>query len=947
MEDISGEIRHTDSGNREIVNKEIAEKEEEISKNFSKVPFAEDKIEIRKERFFKFLKKGNLWVIAFLIIAVFLGVYIRSMPMQDHGDHPGLWDVTTNSWTLGPDLDPWLFLRTAKTFVETGSIPDNDTFRNVPLGFENSKETMVLPYMIVGTYYFFNFFGDYPIEFAGAIFPVIMFLFTIVAFFLFVREIFVKEDKESVIKANLISLISTFFMIVIPVFLSRTIAGIPEKESAGFLFMFLAFYFFLKAWKIGGIKKAGIYGILAGISTALMGLVWGGVLYIFISIALASLVAFILDKFGKKEIIMYGLWIFSSVIPLILFSERYNILGLFTSISSGFAFLILFIVLIHKTFWKTKLSKNKFFEDSKIPKNIWSLIITLGFVIVFGSFFFGPGFIIDKFNGIHQTIFKPVTGRWSLTVAENRQPDFLEWASSFGPFIKNIPVMFWMFFIGSIVLFKKMLKNIKNKDAWILTGLYFLFFAGIVFSRYSGNSIFNGENFISKFVYYATALSFISGVSYYYIQYQKMGNKGFEKINFEYLFLFSLFLLCLITARGAVRLIMVLGPIAPIFVGFLIVETADKFRKTKEENSKVFWGIILAFILITSVFTFWTFYKVIKSQAYNFIPSSYNHQWQKAMFWVREDTPTDAVFAHWWDYGYWVQSIGNRATVTDGGNAITYWNYLIGRHVLTGDNQHDALEFLYNHNATYLLIDPTDIGKYGAFSSIGSNENYDRYSWIGTFLIDDRQTREVSNQTIYIYSGGIGLDEDMIIEENGKQILLPAQNAGVGAIILTVQKGENNLITFTQPKAVIVYQGKQYYVNLRYLSIDKNFLDFKSGINATAYVFPTLITQGGSVGSNQNGAIMFISPRLMRGMLSQKYILGDPLNNFPNFKLAYSEPSPIVESLNAQGMNLPEFVYYEGVQGPIKIWEIEYTGKERMRKEYLDTDPSKYLSWNL
>jgi len=66
-----------------------------------------------------------------------------------------------------------------------------------------------------------------------------------------------------------------------------------------------------------------------------------------------------------------------------------------------------------------------------------------------------------------------------------------------------------------------------------------------------------------------------------------------------------------------------------------------------------------------------------------------------------------------------LQSIGERATVLDGGNAIVYWNYLMGRHVLTGDNQKDALEFLYNHNTTHLLIDSSDIGKYGAYSSIG------------------------------------------------------------------------------------------------------------------------------------------------------------------------------------------------------------------------------------
>ena len=55
----------------------------------------------------------------------------------------------------------------------------------------------------------------------------------------------------------------------------------------------------------------------------------------------------------------------------------------------------------------------------------------------------------------------------------------------------------------------------------------------------------------------------------------------------------------------------------------------------------------------------------------------------------------------------------------------------------------------------------------------------------------------------------------------------------------------------------------------------------------------------------------------------------------------------IIADLNAQGLNLGEFVYYQGLQGPIKIWEISYTGKEEIKEEYLDTDYTKYLDWEL
>ena len=35
------------------------------------------------------------------------------------------------------------------------------------------------------------------------------------------------------------------------------------------------------------------------------------------------------------------------------------------------------------------------------------------------------------------------------------------------------------------------------------------------------------------------------------------------------------------------------------------------------------------------------------------------------MSWVRENTSEDAVFSHWWDYGYWITTMSDRATLAD------------------------------------------------------------------------------------------------------------------------------------------------------------------------------------------------------------------------------------------------------------------------------------------
>ena len=66
-----------------------------------------------------------------------------------------------------------------------------------------------------------------------------------------------------------------------------------------------------------------------------------------------------------------------------------------------------------------------------------------------------------------------------------------------------------------------------------------------------------------------------------------------------------------------------------------------------------------------------------------------------------------------------------------------------------------------------------------------------------------------------------------------------------------------------------------------------------------------------------------------------------------NFKLVHIEAAPVIASLRSQGMDLPDIVYFQGNQGPIKIWEIEYTGKEQIVEKYLDRRYEPYLNWTL
>ena len=48
------------------------------------------------------------------------------------------------------------------------------------------------------------------------------------------------------------------------------------------------------------------------------------------------------------------------------------------------------------------------------------------------------------------------------------------------------------------------------------------------------------------------------------------------------------------------------------------------------------------------------------------------NDWADSMQWLRENTPEDAVIASWWDYGYWISTLGERKTLADNSTLLDW-----------------------------------------------------------------------------------------------------------------------------------------------------------------------------------------------------------------------------------------------------------------------------------
>ena len=853
-------------------------------------------IEKRKEKVVKFLK-GYSSHIQYLILAVIIWISYK-IRIQNI---PFLKDVTTGKY-IPADPDAMGFLRYVLYVLEHGKIMAFDPLRYYPLGFTGTEEFSLLSHFIVYLYKFLHFFNpSVTIEYADIIYPPIALAIGLIFFFLLVRKLFNYK----------VALISSAFLIVVPAFLFRTMAGISDKEALGTLFMFMAFYFFIYSWKSKSLKKSLIVSLLAGISTGLMGMVWGGVSFIFFIIGTFGLITLFLNKFDNKKFYVYAIWLISSLILLNIFlPEKFPAGSLTTSIRTLLAIIVLFAYLINYLIFERRIIK----IEAKLPNIVVSFIITIMIGMIFILIRQGPNFFINFISNVFTLLIKPfATNRWVITVAESHQPYIQDWFSQFGK------SYIWLMIIGSIFLFYEIIKELPKKDVWKLTSVYALFIVGFIFSRYSKSSIFNGETSLSIVVYLGSLLSLIFVLIYYYIKIHKQKRvEDLGKLDETLIFVLIWFVIMVVAARNALRLIFIFAPITTIIFAYLIYELYKHSLKIKERLYKI---IVISIIIFVTLSLLVGFYNNTSDQA-KYVGSIYNQQWQIAGDWARKNTPENAVFAHWWDYGYLVQTGFNRATLSDGGNARGAINHFIGGHVLTAQNNTESLEVLKASNTTHLLIISDEIGKYPAFSSIGSNENYDKYSWINTFSLDSNQIRETRNGASYIYTGGTVLDEDLIYQ--GK--LYPRKAAGIGAFILETQNVENNgTITgfnFVQPRAILVYNGQQIEVPINCIFFNNQKLSFDNpnGIDACLRIVPVIS------GNQQNliGALMYLSPRVKRTLLTRLYLFNE---EDENFKVVYNDEG-----------SMPLAIYQGRLIGPLKIWSISYPSNLNVPKEYYGTE---------
>lgn len=133
-----------------------------------------------------------------------------------------------------------------------------------------------------------------------------------------------------------------------------------------------------------------------------------------------------------------------------------------------------------------------------------------------------------------------------------------------------------------------------------------------------------------------------------------------------------------------------------------------KIIRTKNRITKISYVVaIIALLLIPTVFPANGNWISITKAPPTILNGGSNYNiatddWPAAMEWIKTNTPKDAVIASWWDYGYWITTLGERTSLADNATLFSDRIAKIAMMLLSPPDQ--GWEILQELDADYVLV---------------------------------------------------------------------------------------------------------------------------------------------------------------------------------------------------------------------------------------------------
>jgi len=170
-------------------------------------------------------------------------------------------------------------------------------------------------------------------------------------------------------------------------------------------------------------------------------------------------------------------------------------------------------------------------------------------------------------------------------------------------------------------------------------------------------------------------------------------------------------------AASQIRLLVIVAPAIGMLSGIALTKLFDslkpmfkeKFDRRKGKSNYLSKGYAVLILLIVLVAMFPIVYYNVPQA--NHPVSIYDSgsgyginapDFADALAWIRDQTPANSVVCSWWDYGYWINVMGNRTVTSDNSTTNSTQIALIAEAFLS--NESVALPILYKMGVNYILV---------------------------------------------------------------------------------------------------------------------------------------------------------------------------------------------------------------------------------------------------
>ena len=523
------------------------------------------------------------------------------------------------------EYDPFFNYRATQFIVENG-IPAyldwHDDMSWYPMGRDVASTSQPMLHITAAISYQIFGAGSELYDFT-IMFPVVIGSATAIVMFAIVRTI-------GGTTAGLLA--SLFFAISVPI-LYRGLIGWFKSEPLGIFYGLLGIYFFLSGIKSNNGKNSLVRLVAGGVIIGLGISSWGGIQFFILPLTLFFLA---LPFFRKdKKFLMWALPIFT--FSLLASTSMFEILpaNSFVSALSDSSFL-----LSTESGMDPAIDFYKFSDTDGVMASIG-----YGSVVLIGTMAIALVILmIQQINQKHQVrngvAVLGVATIIGIAVLSSGFVDLPEYryVNALNPFLTttdpltdsvsehSTPTMKITFIFFSIMIVFAgigawlIFQNKVNRSMKIKTDM-------VVFALIMGLiGVYASAAFVRAEIFAAFSIIILSSIGISILASKILERKIFKDYT--------------ITAKATTKV---------AFVGVIIILLALPLALPLDEN------------MVISA----TFPPAILTANANLSPTFVTNDWKDAMQWLKENTPKDAVVASWWDYGYYITTLGERKTLAD------------------------------------------------------------------------------------------------------------------------------------------------------------------------------------------------------------------------------------------------------------------------------------------